>query len=300
MKLLAINCNPDFSFFKERGLNLSVTSVFDETKFKLKSLYKVKNSSGKMVDLYTPDVEAYIENKYQDKGWDVIMVGYNPDNYGTEIKNTGGYTYPNKLKNGARLATVRVDRRPINNHPVHEMMHVLGNIINVDFQDFSPKDFMDNTPVGDPVVWKSYYKNDYTLKDKDSSFNQTWNNYKPFLSKLNAIGMDKYKYFSEKEIVGLKPELVQKLVKARGIAGIPFFLTSVYRTPEHNKKVGGVEDSSHTTGLAVDILIKDGVSGGKILLALVEAGFKRFGFYQDGHLHTDIDDSKPKPCYWNK
>lgn len=295
MKLLCINCNPDFSFFKERGLNISVTTVFDETKFKLKSLYKVKNSNGKMVDLYTPDVEAYIENKYQDKGWDVIMVGYNPEHYGTEIKNTGGYTYPNKLKNGARLATVRVDRRPINNHPVHEMMHVLGNIINIDFQDYTPKDFMDNTPVGDK--WLPYYKNDYTLKDKDSSFNQTWNNYKPFLSKLNAIGMDKYKYFSEKEIVGLKPELVQKLDMARDYAGIPFKINSGYRTEDKNEDVGGVKDSAHIHGLAVDLVCNASGTRMKMVDALLKAKFNRIGIAKT-FIHADVDKSKPQDVIW--
>lgn len=112
--------------------------------------------------------------------------------------------------------------------------------------------------------------------------------------------MNKYTYFKDKEIVGLKPELVQMLDKARGIAGVPFIITSGFRTPEHNAEVGGVDGSSHTTGEGVDLLIKDGISGGKILLALVQVGFKRFGFYKDGHLHCDIDNTKPTPCYWVK
>ena len=110
----------------------------------------------------------------------------------------------------------------------------------------------------------------------------------------------KYKYFSDSEIVGLKPELVKLLDQAREIAGIPFKITSGFRTPEQNKKVGGVQDSAHETGLAVDILVKDSVSGGKILLALAQVGIKRFGFYGDGHIHCDIDYSKPNPCYWVK
>lgn len=109
-----------------------------------------------------------------------------------------------------------------------------------------------------------------------------------------------YKYFKDSEIVGLKPELVKLLDKAREIAGVPFKITSGFRTPEQNKKVGGVQDSAHETGLAVDLLVKDSVSGGKILLSLAQVGIKRFGFYGDGHIHCDIDYTKPNPCYWIK
>ena len=107
-------------------------------------------------------------------------------------------------------------------------------------------------------------------------------------------------YFKDSEVVGLKPEFVKLLDKAREIAGIPFIITSGYRDAQHNSEVGGVQNSAHETGLAVDLLVKDSVSGGKILLALVQVGFKRFGFYQDNHLHVDGDLTKPNPCYWVK
>lgn len=112
--------------------------------------------------------------------------------------------------------------------------------------------------------------------------------------------MQTYKYFKDSEIVGLKPELVAKLDAARDIAGVPFSITSGYRTPAQNALVGGVQDSAHETGLAVDLAVKDSVSGGKMLLALTQVGFKRFGFYSDNHIHVDIDISKPNPCYWIK
>lgn len=112
--------------------------------------------------------------------------------------------------------------------------------------------------------------------------------------------LSKYKYFKESEVMGLSPALVEMLDKARGLAGIPFVITSGIRTEEHNESVGGVKDSAHLKGLAVDLLVKDSVAGGKILIALVGAGFKRFGFYEDGHIHVDIDPEKPSPCYWQK
>lgn len=125
---------------------------------------------------------------------------------------------------------------------------------------------------------------------------------KELTTKLKPIvnSLTTYKYFKPSEIVGLKPELVAMLDKARGVAGVAFKITSGFRTPEQNKLVGGVQDSSHELGLAVDLAVPDSVTGGKILLALAQVGFQRFGFYNDGHLHCDIDTSKPSPCYWIK
>lgn len=62
-----------------------------------------------------------------------------------------------------------------------------------------------------------------------------------------------WKYFKDKEVVGLKKELVDMLDLARGIAGIPFVINSGYRSVEKNDEVGGVEGSSHIKGFAADI-----------------------------------------------
>ena len=119
-----------------------------------------------------------------------------------------------------------------------------------------------------------------------------------------------YKYFKLTESTGsdghtvadLKPELVQMLDKARGIAGVPFKITSGYRDPSHNAEVGGVMNSAHELGLAVDLAVSDTVTGGKINDALHQVGFHRFGYYQDGHIHVDManDSLHPSPCYWVK
>lgn len=177
----------------------------------------------------------------------------------------------------------------ITNRITHEIIHYLCVLANK--KGFKTTDEMDITSDG-----KAFYKNDEP-DAPNGNYARTFKNLQHF---INSLQKPMYKYFSEKEIVGLKPKLVEMLDKARGIAGIPFKITSGYRTTEHNAQVGGVSDSSHTTGLAVDLLVKDGVSGGKILLALVQAGFTRFGFYKDGHIHVDIDNTKPNPCYWVK
>lgn len=158
-----------------------------------------------------------------------------------------------------------------------------------------------STPItklnGKCVKFLPYYKNDYKSKDPFSNFNQTWENYKPFLSKLNAIDMAKYKYFSEKEIQGLRPELVEMLDKARGIAGIPFKINSGFRTKEKNDEVGGVENSAHTLGLAVDLVCMTSNERFRIIQALLEAGFKRIGTGKT-FIHCDVDKSKPQDVIW--
>ena len=109
----------------------------------------------------------------------------------------------------------------------------------------------------------------------------------------------KYKYFSDNEIVGLDTKLVEMLDKAREIAGIPFKINSGYRTKSQNKKAGGVEDSAHLTGLAVDIACTSDVNRWKIINALISVGFKRIGIsFSKKFIHADIDHNKTNMVIW--
>ncbi len=90
-----------------------------------------------------------------------------------------------------------------------------------------------------------------------------------------------------------------KLDRARDIAGIPFKINSGYRCPEHNKKVGGVPNSSHTNipCNAADIAVRDGVSRFTIINALLEAGFTRIGIGKN-FVHCDTDKLKTQRICW--
>lgn len=108
---------------------------------------------------------------------------------------------------------------------------------------------------------------------------------------LNELKSMKYKYFTDKEIVGLKPEFVSILDKARDIAQTPFKITSGYRTPEKNAQVGGVPNSSHTKGLACDLACTDNFKRTLILKGLYNCGTDLFIEICKSHIHIDIDSS---------
>ena len=291
MKILAINCKPDLSYFTKRGLSFEVDYKTINDIFQLQFLYNVKDQDGSMVPLYTPSVGSYLETNYSKNDYVFILIGWKPSDYSDVMKNTGGYTSPFPLSNGTRWITVRQDPIPNNNYIVHEIHHGLCSIINVDFAYHTPVDFMDNTPVNG--VWKPYYLNDFP-ENPQSNYAQTWNNIKSFLPQLNTYTINKpmkYKYFTEKEIVGLKPELVSILDNARDIAQTPFKITSGYRSPEKNKQVGGVPGSSHTKGLAVDLACTDNIKRTLILKSLYNCGSDLFIEICKSHIHLDIDKS---------
>jgi len=106
-----------------------------------------------------------------------------------------------------------------------------------------------------------------------------------------------YTWFSEKESYKLQPDLMNRLDWARDIAEVPFIITSGFRTPEDNERVGGVENSAHLTGWAVDIAYETEYELYRILYALLRQSFTRIGIYE-GHVHVDMDPSKNEERVW--
>ena len=104
------------------------------------------------------------------------------------------------------------------------------------------------------------------------------------------------KYFKEIE-ENMCTEFLSKLDQAREHAGIPFYITSAYRTPEHNAKIGGSPNSSHLKGLAVDISVINSRTRFKVLEALLHVGFSRIGI-ADNFIHVDDDYSKDVNVIW--
>ena len=95
----------------------------------------------------------------------------------------------------------------------------------------------------------------------------------------------------------MKESFVKKLDKARKIAGIPFKINSGYRTKAHNRKVGGVSNSTHLSGWAADIRVSSNKARRIILKALIEVGLDRRIGIGRNFIHVDDDPSKPD-SYW--
>lgn len=108
-----------------------------------------------------------------------------------------------------------------------------------------------------------------------------------------------YQYFEKSEVIGLDHDFVLLLDKAREIGGIPFVINSGFRTKAHNKVVGGVPNSSHLKGLAVDLRARDGEEIYKIVNACTQVGIKRIGInWNKKFVHVDVDYSKPNPTIY--
>lgn len=171
----------------------------------------------------------------------------------------------------------------------HEILHAL--CFKANRNGYPTIDETDNTIVNGQII--PFYKND-DPSAVDGNYAHTLKNLKPFLDSLNKVG---YKYFKPSEVVGLKPELVKMLDTARELSGTPFIITSGKRTQDNNAEVGGVSESSHLDGNAVDLSVVDSQKRFKILKSLLDVGFNRIGIYSK-HIHCDISVDKPTGIIW--
>lgn len=112
--------------------------------------------------------------------------------------------------------------------------------------------------------------------------------------------------FAYPELMGF--EFMLWLEKLRTTAGVPFVITSSYRTRDHNASVGGARDSAHMDipCNAVDIGMRPrrddpnwNLTRFLIIATAIQLGCKRIGTYADGSLHLDrTEDERPAPRMW--
>lgn len=93
-------------------------------------------------------------------------------------------------------------------------------------------------------------------------------------------------------------DFLEMLDDARNVAGIPFVITSGYRTESWNHHVGGKQDSAHLKGCAADIACGTSRDRFLIVTALLEVGFDRIGIGED-FIHVDSDWEKNAALIWN-
>ncbi len=93
----------------------------------------------------------------------------------------------------------------------------------------------------------------------------------------------------------INPDLVKYLQQIREHFKAPITITSAYRCPTHNSRIGGAPGSRHSKGDAADIVVK-GVAPREVAKYAESIGIKGIGLYEtsaDGHFtHIDTRTSK--------
>lgn len=115
------------------------------------------------------------------------------------------------------------------------------------------------------------------------------------------------KHFQKKEFIckcgcnthfEMDYQLISALDWLRWLMGVPFIVTSGFRCPEHNRRVGGANKSFHLTGQATDITVHR-----KSLLpliyrvAIVSGKFNGIGIKEGAFMHFDVGNRKT-PYYY--
>lgn len=95
----------------------------------------------------------------------------------------------------------------------------------------------------------------------------------------------------------LDRRVYQLVLSLKEYCSFDIVVTSGFRTPEHNMRVGGVPKSAHCKGLAVDIQAKNDRERYEILGFVNEKGICRYGVYIK-HIHFDIDPDLPQNVVW--
>lgn len=95
-------------------------------------------------------------------------------------------------------------------------------------------------------------------------------------------------------LVKVDPELVDRLQRLRTKIGRPIYITSGFRTVEHNRNVGGSPNSQHLLGKAADIQV-NGLSITALLAEVRSVGFRGIGLY-DSYIHVDV---RQTPAFWD-
>ncbi len=91
---------------------------------------------------------------------------------------------------------------------------------------------------------------------------------------------------------------MDKLQHLRNLLDEPMRITSAYRSPAHNKKVGGAKDSMHLRAKAFDVQMSNH-DPAQFEAAAREVGFTGFGFYhKSGFMHIDTGPAREWGLRW--
>lgn len=100
----------------------------------------------------------------------------------------------------------------------------------------------------------------------------------------------------------MNPAFLQMLDQARTYSGIPYRITSGFRTPEHHAELKRrgyptAKKSAHLSGFAADIRAETSTQRMLILHGLIRAKFNRIGIGRT-FIHVDDDPAKTPDICW--
>jgi zinc D-Ala-D-Ala carboxypeptidase len=88
------------------------------------------------------------------------------------------------------------------------------------------------------------------------------------------------------------PDALDKLQALRDRLGKPMIVNSGYRSPEHNRVVGGAKNSRHMLGIAFDVRM-DNHDPHTYIAAALAVGFRGIGTYpRQNFVHVDARTSR--------
>jgi len=95
----------------------------------------------------------------------------------------------------------------------------------------------------------------------------------------------------------ISDDLIHALDRLEREVGFDLTFNSGYRCPKCNTRVGGVRNSAHLRGLAVDISCSFSILRFNLLKAALDLGFRRIGIGKT-IIHLDVDVSLPQDVIW--
>lgn len=115
----------------------------------------------------------------------------------------------------------------------------------------------------------------------------------------------RWESFSPREIackgtgkILINENALDKLQALRDALGKPLVLTSAYRSPEHNRRVGGAKNSKHMEGIAFDVRMENH-DPHRFEAAARAVGFTGFGYYpKSGFMHIDTGPARSWGTPW--
>jgi uncharacterized protein YcbK (DUF882 family) len=113
-----------------------------------------------------------------------------------------------------------------------------------------------------------------------------WEHFTPFEMRCKGSGK-----------VGFHPPSMDKLQALRHLLGKPMVITSAYRSPSHNRRVGGASKSQHLKARAFDVVMKghDPVEFERLAR---QVGFTSFGYYPNSNTPFMHIDTRKRPASW--